>query len=158
MEDKYIYRRRGTTAARLAEEALGPRGSPRRLLLLLESPWCGSSPSAVGIHWCATVPSVAGFWTCLWLVFRQVPFLLPPVPVRLHTTVTMTVYSRVSLKVHSTTQSAASSLDQSTSKLFPAPKPSRQGGGRPTLYFPPSAPLFQFGRATAAVTITTVLH
>lgn len=51
---------------------------------------------------------------------------------------TITVYScRVCLRAHTTTQSAASSLDQSTSKLFPAPKPSRQGRDRPTLYIHP---------------------
>lgn len=50
---------------------------------------------------------------------------------------TITVFSRrVSLTAHSS-QSAASFLDQSTSKLFPAPKPSRQGGGRPALYIHP---------------------
>lgn len=44
---------------------------------------------------------------------------------------------RASLTAHTTTQSAASSLVQSASKLFPAPKPSRQGGGSLTLLSAP---------------------
>lgn len=82
VEDKCIRRRRAATATWLEKEALGPWGSPRRL----ESPWCCSSPAAVGMHWCATVPPAAGFWTYLLLVFSQVfLLLLPPVPVRLPT-------------------------------------------------------------------------
>jgi hypothetical protein len=82
VEDKCICRRRAATAALLEEEALGPWGSPR----LLVSPWCPSSPAAVGIHWCETVSPAAGFRIYLLLVFRQVfLLLLPPVPVRLPT-------------------------------------------------------------------------
>jgi hypothetical protein len=154
VEDKCICRRWATTATRAGKEALGLWGSPRRL----ESPWCCSSPPTVGMHWCTSVPPAVGFWTCLLLLFSQVLPLLTPVPVRLQALQSRCTAGRVSLTAHTTSQSAASFLDQSTSKLFPAPKPSRQGGGRRTLYIQPLCTPRAVRRATAAVTATSGLH
>lgn len=80
VEDKCICRRREATGEWLSEEALGPKGI--LLLLLLQSPWRGSSPAALWIHWCATVLPASGFWTYLLLISTKpssfLPAFLPP--------------------------------------------------------------------------------